>query len=336
MLDWLRLIRASGLCTILANLAASAVIAVYARGGLDPNWLGKRLLQGSGMRVGWVLLASFLLYASGMLWNDLADIERDRTLHPRRPLPSGRVNYVTAYVAGIVMAVAALLVASQLEHGFHVAGVVLSLALLYNFVTKHVPWLGSLNMALVRFSHALFALLLLGSDHLEMAVLGIMDAFGAPVVLPGAQVALTYPLLLGGYVFGLTLISELESRRGTRLELIFGGACMAAVIGIAAVMLVTAHWIADFQQRGQHVRMVASLFLGLGILGLLLWRVGSRWWAAVRLGRKTLIGPIIPAALGGMILFDALIATSFHPLGGLLILMLYPVFRVVGKMIRMD
>ncbi len=336
MLDWLRLIRASGLCTILANLAASSVVAVYVRGGLDPNWLGKRLLQGSGMRIGWVLLASFLLYASGMLWNDLADVERDRTLHPKRPLPSGRVDYVTAYIAGIIMAVAALLVASQIEHGFHAAGVVLSLALLYNFVTKHVPWLGSLTMALVRFSHALFALLLLGSDHFEFAVLGIMDAFGAPVVVTSPGATLLYPLLLGGYVFGLTLISELESRRGTRLELLLGGACMAAAIGAAAVLLVTANWIADWQQQGMHVRMVLSLFLGLSILGLLLWRVGTRWWAAVRLGRKTLIGPIIPAALGGMILFDALIATAFHPLGGLLIVLLYPVFRVAGKMIRMD
>ena len=111
------------------------------------------------------------------------------------------------------MAVAALLVASQLEHGFYAAGVVLSLALLYNFVTKHVPWLGSLNMALVRFSHAVFALLLLGSDHFEFAVLGVMDAFGAPVV---RIVARRDPALSArcsaASVFGLTLISKLESR----------------------------------------------------------------------------------------------------------------------------
>ena len=31
-----------------------------------------------------------------------------------------------------------------------------------------------------------------------------------------------------------------------------------------------------------------------------------------------------------MILFDALIATAFHPLGGLLIVLLYPVFRSPG------
>ena len=68
---------------------------------------------------------------------------------------------------------------------------------------------------------------------------------------------------------------------------------MATAVGAAAVMLVTANWIADWQQQGKRVRMVLSLFLGLSILGLLLWRVGSTWWAAVRLGRKTLIGPII-------------------------------------------
>jgi len=33
-----------------------------------------------------------------------------------------------------------------------------------------VPWLGSLNMAAIRFTHAIFALLLLGTDYLKLAV----------------------------------------------------------------------------------------------------------------------------------------------------------------------
>src|SRR4051812_46156890 len=102
MLDWLRLIRASGLLTIASNTLAAVVVALYFNSGLDPLLLARRLLQGNSWDALWVVLASSLLYASGMLWNDLADVDRDRMLHPRRPLPSGRISLASAYIAGAI------------------------------------------------------------------------------------------------------------------------------------------------------------------------------------------------------------------------------------------
>ena len=46
LLDWLKLMRVTGLVTILTNITAAVVTAVYASEGLDPLWLLKRLYQG--------------------------------------------------------------------------------------------------------------------------------------------------------------------------------------------------------------------------------------------------------------------------------------------------
>src|ERR1700744_3324980 len=106
MLDWLRLIRASGLFTIISNTLA-AVLVCAAGDDLHPLWLLKRL-QTNGWSALWIPVASCCLYASGMLWNDLNDLERDRVLNPRRPLPSGRVSLAAAFVVGVLFAVGAL------------------------------------------------------------------------------------------------------------------------------------------------------------------------------------------------------------------------------------
>jgi 4-hydroxybenzoate polyprenyltransferase len=337
MLDWLRLIRASGLLTIASNTLAAVVVALYFNSGLDPLLLARRLLQGNGADALWVVLASSLLYLSGMLWNDLADVDRDRILHPRRPLPSGRISLTAAYIAGAIVAVGALLVASQLEYGMATAGVVLSLALLYDFVTKGVPYLGSLNMAAIRFMHAIFALLLLGTDYLRMAMNSLIDVVGfGQGEGAGSQLPLVYPAVIGMYIFGLTLVSELESRRGYRGELVLGGLLMLSAVGLATSRLIGAHWIVELQQTGRYFALVGAFFFGIAVLAFLLWRVGKPWLDAVRTGRKALVGPTVGAGLSAIVLLDALVATAYHPAAGLVIIPLYVVLRITGRLIRMD
>jgi hypothetical protein len=204
MLDWLRLIRASGLATIISNSLAAVFTAFYAGEGDRLLWLLARLKH-NGTEALWVLLASFLLYAAGMVWNDLIDVDRDRVGNPKRPLPAGRIGLVPAYVVGILTVLGAVLAAMHVEYGFFLAGIVLSLALLYNLVAKSVPWLGSLVMAATRAAHACFALLLLGPDYVRI----VLNPGEAP---PGQVAPFVYPLVLGIYIFGLTLVSELEER----------------------------------------------------------------------------------------------------------------------------
>ncbi len=339
MLDWLRLGRVSGLFTILANSIAVAVVATYQQGGnLDLKVLISLLIQGRGSAVVWIVLTSALLFLCGMVWNDLADVERDCELHPRRPLPSGRISLTQAYVVGTALVACALLCAAIGGGGlaFQAAGLVLSLALLYDFAAKHVPWLGPAVMASVRTSHALFALFLLGGDHFLRATAGLMNGIGIETGVAFAAGPAVYALLLGCYIFGVTLVSELESRSGRRWELTFGAVCIFVPVLIAMYLVATAGWIGHWQQQGSYLQMVSSLFFGLGIAALWVWRAGVPLLAAVRIGRRGLVGPAVGATLGGIILFDALIATATHPVGGLVILILYPCFLGVSRAIRMD
>lgn len=332
LLDWLKLVRATGLVTILTNITAVVVMAVYANEGLNPKWLFDRLHKEGIAHILWMVTASCLLYMAGMLWNDLADVGRDRVLHPRRPLPSGRINLGTAYLVGVLLAVGALVSAAMVDvHAFHAAGVVLSLIMLYDLVTKDIPWIGSLTMAAVRFSHAIFALSLLGPDYLSWA---LVSGDG-----PRHTALLAYPIILGCYIFGVTLVSELESRAGRRVELLIGGVCMFGAVIAGGWLLASARWITHLSQGDSTLYVVGvglAAVMGTVLFFLLLWRIWRPWSAVLRSGRSEQVGPVVGAALGGIIFLDALVATSAHPLGGVAILCLLPLFLLGKRVVRMD
>lgn len=335
MQAWLQLMRISGLVTITANLLTAVIVAVYINEGLSLKILAKRLIELSGWHAVWIVIASMLLYCTGMIWNDIADSERDRTLNPKRPLPSGRITLPAAYLAGLITAIGALIAAvlgdhSGSGHGFFACGVVLSLIFLYNLVTKDVPWLGSINMGLIRATNAIFALLILGPDYLKMSVLAHNHTDQLAV--------LAYPITLGVYVCGLTLLSELEDRACRRWEVLAAGLLIGGSILAAAWMLLSSHWI---HNMGNSDHSLALLGLGIAlIMGCLLltWLTVSvmrPWWAALQSGSRPLIRSAVISALGGMIVLDAVIATSANPFGGAMVACLIVVYlfsRFIGRM----
>lgn len=331
MLDWLRLIRASGLATIASNCAAMVLFAFYTGEGLDPRWLG-RLLTADPARIGWLLLASTLLYAAGMAWNDLADVERDRIIHPKRPLPSQRLHLPTAMVAATLMGVGAVVAALLAEGplGALAALTVLILALLYNFEAKHIPWLGSLVMALTRAGHACFALLIIGPDALRAALVASPP--------PGARSLLAYPFILLLYTWGLTVVSELEHRPGRRWEVLVGAGLMLTGIALALGQFAGAPWQAAWLLAGGPwpLALAGAMLVVLGAAGLLLWQLSRPLFATLAQASRAQASRTLIAGLGGFILLDVIVAGAAHPLGALLIFGLYPVFRMVGASIRMD
>ena len=89
-LAWFQLCRASSLCTIASN-ALVVLTAMVLWDGLDLTTPA----TGVATNIGPLLIVSciaVLLYSCGMIWNDLADVERDRQWAPNRPLPSGRIS----------------------------------------------------------------------------------------------------------------------------------------------------------------------------------------------------------------------------------------------------
>lgn len=332
MLQWLRLVRFSGLCTIASNTLATVAVAYYPS-GLD-LWGLAAQLKDNGMNVLWVCLSSILMYITGMLWNDFVDAERDIELNPQRPLPSGRLSYRTVAVAAMVLPVLTLLSAAMLgERGFFMAGIVLIGIMLYNTLTKNIPYLGSLVMAFIRLSHALFAMLYLGNDVFDRVLLSFFG-IGSHVVDNG--ILSVYPLLLFTYIFGLTLISELESRRGTRLELLIGGSIIALAFLACVYKLIFSHWVVSL--LGEHrlgLAVLSMAILSVCVI-MIVRRLAIPWWTALQEARHDLIPPVVIKGLGGIILFDAIIAASHHPVLGLLCLLLFPLFLLCTRLTAMD
>jgi len=141
------------------------------------------------------MAASALLYAGGMVMNDVCDLERDRTLHPERPLPSGRVLPKSASVFALVLFALAMMSAGLAgTMAVVAAGWVVALIAAYNRLLKHNAIAGSAGMAAIRGSN-------LG---LGAAAIGMSPASAEFPWIPIA--------VLSAYVFALTLWSTREDR----------------------------------------------------------------------------------------------------------------------------
>ena len=155
-----------------ANLvtAAADVTAGYAIAG-SPGWEKLALLAG----------ASMLLYAGGVVLNDAFDAHRDRIERPERPIPSGRVTRVGAFVFGAALLGAGILCAGALDSpSLLLAAAIALVVLFYDAAAKHHRLLGPLTMATARGLN-----LLLGVSSAPALLLG-----AAPLaLLPFAHVA---------------------------------------------------------------------------------------------------------------------------------------------------
>ncbi|MCE9637643.1 MAG: UbiA family prenyltransferase [Planctomycetes bacterium] len=87
----LRLVRWPGAVTAAGNTAACFLLAHR------PGSPG-----GTSAAVG-AIGGAALVYAGGVVLNDVADAERDRTLHPSRPIPAGLVDRASALKFGLAL-----------------------------------------------------------------------------------------------------------------------------------------------------------------------------------------------------------------------------------------
>jgi geranylgeranylglycerol-phosphate geranylgeranyltransferase len=61
------------------------------------------------LSLGLVVLAAALVSCQAMIFNDIADIEEDKTNAPHRPIPSGKISIKAAYIYGVIVAILALI-----------------------------------------------------------------------------------------------------------------------------------------------------------------------------------------------------------------------------------
>lgn len=229
-----------------------------------------------------LVAASCLLYASGVVLNDVFDAERDAHHRPERPIPSGRIPLRPARALGWLLLLGGLTAAWT---GAAVVGqwapglVALLLAggiVLYNATLKTTP-LGPVVMGGCR----------------ALNVLMGMSVLAAPWELHHGLVAGA----IGVYIVGITWFARTESQRSRRLPLALAALVMLCGIGLLALLPLTeAPLVRLLELQPQRWYML------LGALGLL---IGWRFARAVADPSPDMVQAAVKHGILSLIFLDA-------------------------------
>jgi 4-hydroxybenzoate polyprenyltransferase len=254
-----------------------------------------------------LLLASGCLYCAGMVWNDYFDVAVDRKERPFRPLPSGKISLGTARLLGLGLLAAGLLFAALAgltgagwsSEPLVIAGTLVAAIVCYDGWLKQTP-VGPLSMGACRLLNVL-----LGTSLAEAATLS-----------PGHRMHLA--LVVGLYITGLTWLARNEAGRSLATQL--RGA--AAVLFAALIM-----GLALAARRPEGVVPVAFPFLltGFGFL------IGIPVLRAIAQPDPKNVQAAVKRCILGLVVLDAILATVYAGLWGLLILLLLPPALLLGR-----
>jgi 4-hydroxybenzoate polyprenyltransferase len=173
-----------------------------------------------------LLLASSLLYTSGMVLNDVFDLSVDQRERPMRPLPSGQIAWGWARALGFAFLVGGLAVAVAVGYldarpevipwqSGAVAGVLAACVVGYDSILKKT-FLGPLAMGACRFFNVLLGMSLAPQDAWGFDATQISVAAG-----------------IGIYITGVTLFARTEATESKRGVLAF--AILIMIAGFAAL-----------------------------------------------------------------------------------------------------
>jgi 4-hydroxybenzoate polyprenyltransferase len=223
LIAWARLVRIPAVFTVIAQVAAAFLLASG-----TPQPVGRFFV---------VILAAVFLYWSGMIFNDLWDIDEDRLERPTRPLPGGEVSMRAASIAAWGLLVAGVGLAAL--SGFipstaigntacpAVVGVSLAICiLLYN---------GPLKSTLVApFTMGLCRAICFGLGAAPLIVVNAGN-FGQPLEWFSPHL-LAAGIGIGIYIMGITTISRSETVGGKSAPIAIGTAMIvlgAICMGVA-------------------------------------------------------------------------------------------------------
>ena len=230
---WLQLFRVPNLFTVPGDPLAGFLIATGGR--LDA-------------RVVFAILASLFIYAAGLAMNDLADFKEDQRDRPKRPLPSGAIPRVAAWLVTGNLVIFGLGMCFMAGPATVLMGLGTLLGVvLYNFLTKKIPVIGALNMGVCR-----------GLSLMLGAAAGLAPD---PLLLDGAlQLAVFHPL-------ALALHSVLALAGGQRSFTFFIAVGAAAVIALYIAAVTN---LARFETRRDYPRFPRILPLGALLVGFVI------------------------------------------------------------------
>jgi len=190
---YLQLLRAPNLFTAMADVVMGFLFTHAAIGGGDASVFAL------------LVAASTLVYAAGVVLNDVFDFAVDARERPERPLPSGQISLAAArrlgwalLLVGVAMAWLAALLAAHLRPGLVGTGLA-ACVVLYDAVLKRTP-LGPVTM---------------GACRLLNVLLGMSAAAG-----PWRDEHWLVAAAIGTYIAGVTWFARTEAGQSRRRHLV--------------------------------------------------------------------------------------------------------------------
>lgn len=291
---WLQLFRAPNLFTVPGDPLAGYLLACY--GAVES-------------KIALPVIASLLFYASGLLLNDLADLGEDRAERPSRPLPSGAASRGTVLAVMIALAAAGLTLCAIAGIWPLGIGIALLLAIAsYNLGSKRLPIIGAVNMGLCR---------------------GLSLLLGATVVPHGE---LTIPLMQHGRLdhlvaaFLLTTLFIAAVTNLARFETKTAAPGFAKWLPAAAIAGGTYSFLPMVNEAN---RLPTFLLLGVALFTTL--QIASRLATAPETPLPPIIGQLIRLLLVIQAAYCAAFGNVAGSLAATVLILLWPISRVVGK-----
>lgn len=289
---YLQLTRPANLPTAAADALAGMVLAgIVTTTTTSVNWNSDFLVESFCL-----VLASVLLYAGGVVLNDVFDFQLDKIERPERPIPSGVVPLKSATLFGVLLLLLGIVSAFYVNTLSGSIAIGLALAIvLYDGFSKKNSFLGPVNMGLCRGLNLLIGMSIFGTlIHWEYAFI--------PIV----------------YIAAITLISRGEVHGDNKKHLIFSGILYALVL--------IAVYAFHCNNGGNTIEIIPFIL----VFGILIYRP---LFKAYKDNSPKNIKKAVIAGVISIVLLDAALAVGFSNwMVGLAIVLLLPLSMYLSKL----
>ncbi|MCK0156925.1 UbiA-like protein EboC [Cellulophaga sp. F20128] len=288
---YLSLMRPANLPTAAADIFAGMAIAgVFA--DFSSSNFGFLFTQDPLM----LIVSSVMLYAGGVVLNDVFDFELDKIERPERAIPSGLIPLKSAAIFGSILLLTGIVSAYTVSNLSGSIAVILTIFILsYDYYAKHKLVLGPINMGICRGLNLLLGISILGTVHsLEFTII--------PVI----------------YIAAITLISKGEVHGDNKSHIVFAGVLYALVLGLIA---------------GFVFFKTENILQTLPFLALLAFLIFRPLRNAYKVNSPQNIKKAVMGGVLSLIILDATIAVGFsHFFMGILIILLLPLSMFLSRL----
>jgi len=298
------LLRVSNVLTAVADVWMGMVVAT---GTLAPASLSVPLTA-----------ISVLLYLSGMVLNDVFDVQQDAAERPTRPIPSGRISRTEAAMFGGMLILVAMAIAAWLSHQRGSAFPLAIASMLAVGILAYDFWLKSSPIAPI----------IMGLCRSLNASLGLTAmSYLSPLKTQDYPPAEALPILLGVtvYIAGVTIFARQEAAVSGRQRLALGALVSLGGIGLFASL----PWLSSSPRP-----LEISAFRWLVMWSIVAMLVGRRYAAALLQPRPHHVQAAVGNAIQSVIIINAALAWGYaDPFWALAIFALLPPTMLMARLI---